>query len=110
LGREKRKNMNQHTTTSNKKIENRNDSLDFQLLQLKNWENMNQQTQTTKPFPHPKTMKITHNSWNTSSDPLNWENSELTLSFPFTILKKESHPNGKPSLYIYTIQHNQPTI
>ena len=58
----------------------------------------------------PKTMTITHNSYNTSHDPLNWEGSQLELSFPFTILKKESHPNGKPSLYIYTIQHNQQTI
>jgi hypothetical protein len=62
---------------------------------------MNQQTNT---------MTLSHYSRNISSDPLNYEGANLTLSFPFTILKKEAHPNGKPSLWLYTIQHNQKTI
>ena len=74
----------------------------FQKLQKrKTMNNSNQQTNT---------MTLTHYSRNISSDPLNYEGANLTLPFPFTILKKENHPNGKPSLYIYTIQHNQPTI
>ena len=56
------------------------------------------------------TLKITHYSKNETNDFLNYENAELKLPYPFTILKKENHPNGKESLFIYTIQHNQKMI
>ena len=55
------------------------------------------------------TLRISHFSKNISSDPLNYEGMNLTLPYPFTILKKENHPNGKESLFIYTIQHNLQT-
>jgi len=76
-------------------------NLFHKLQKRKTMNNSNQQTNT---------MEITHYSKNETNDFLNYENAELTLSFPFTILKKENHPNGKPSLYIYTIQHNQKMI
>lgn len=56
------------------------------------------------------TLKITHYSKNETQNLLNYETLNLTLPYPFTILNKEPHPSGKPSLYIYTIQHNLKTI
>jgi len=56
------------------------------------------------------TLKLTHYSKNETQNLLNYETLNLTLPYPFTILKKENHPSGKPSLYIYTIQHNLQTI